>query len=89
MACAKFDFYTPKDSSRALLLEAKDNLQRNARCHPPHRRRASRRRRRSAALDKLLGQLAGTPTPAVPAPRQLGHHPAGLPLLQILPGPPA
>ena len=28
MACAKCDFYTPKDSSKALLLEAKDNLQR-------------------------------------------------------------
>jgi hypothetical protein len=28
MACAKCDFYTPKDSSRALLLEAKNNLQR-------------------------------------------------------------
>jgi len=26
--CAKCDFYTPKQSSRALLLEAKDNLQR-------------------------------------------------------------
>lgn len=27
MACARCDFYTPKDSSRAQLLEAKDNLQ--------------------------------------------------------------
>lgn len=40
-----------------------------------------------AALDKLLGQLAGTPTPAGPTPRQLGSHLAGLPVLQILPGP--
>jgi integrase len=28
MACARCDFYTPKDSSKAQLLEAKDNLQR-------------------------------------------------------------
>lgn len=28
MACAKCDFYTPKDSSKAQLLEAKANLQR-------------------------------------------------------------
>jgi hypothetical protein len=42
-----------------------------------------------AALDKLLGQLADIPTPAGPTPRQLGHQAAGLPLLQILPGPPA
>jgi hypothetical protein len=28
MACAKCDFYTPKDSSKGQLLEAKENLQR-------------------------------------------------------------
>jgi hypothetical protein len=28
MACARCDFYTPKDSSKGQLLEAKDNLQR-------------------------------------------------------------
>ncbi len=28
MACAKCDFYTPKDSTKAQLLEAKNNLQR-------------------------------------------------------------
>jgi hypothetical protein len=27
MACAKCDFYAPKDSARAQLTEAKDNLQ--------------------------------------------------------------
>ncbi len=42
-----------------------------------------------AALDKLFCQLAGTPTPAGPTRRQLGHHAAGPPLPQILPGPPA
>jgi hypothetical protein len=40
-----------------------------------------------AAFDKLLGQLADTPTPAGPTPRQLCHPAAGLPLLQILPEP--
>ena len=42
-----------------------------------------------AALDKLLGQLADTPTPTGPTPRQLGRDDVGLPLLRILPGPPA
>ncbi|WP_406416420.1 hypothetical protein [Streptomyces sp. NBC_00842] len=28
MACARCDFYTPKGSSKAQLLEAKENLQR-------------------------------------------------------------
>jgi hypothetical protein len=79
MACAKCDFYTPKDSSKALLLEAKGNLQRMLAAVDDGQ----------AALDKFLGQLADTPTPAGPTPRQLGHHTAGLPLLQILPGPPA
>jgi hypothetical protein len=41
------------------------------------------------ALDKLLGRLADTPTPAGPTPRQIGSHAAGPTLLQILPGPPA
>jgi hypothetical protein len=27
MACARYDFYTPKDSSKTQLLEAKENLQ--------------------------------------------------------------
>jgi integrase len=34
MACAKCDFYTPKNSSKAQLLEAKDNL---SACSPPSR----------------------------------------------------
>jgi integrase len=89
MACAKCDFYTPKDSSRALLLEAKDNLQRMLAAVPLTDDERAAVDDGQAALDKLLGQLADTPTPAGPTPRQLGHHAAGLPLLQILPGPPA
>jgi integrase len=88
MACAKCDFYTPKDSSKALLLEAKDNLQRMLAAVPLTDDERAAVDDGQAALDKLLGQLADTPTPAGPTPRQLGHH-AGLPLLQILPGPPA
>ena len=46
MACARCDFYTPKNSSKGQLLEAKRQPPANARQHPPHRRRARRRRRR-------------------------------------------
>ncbi len=88
MACAKCDFYTPKDSSRALLLEAKDNLQRMLAAVPLTDDERAAVDDGQAALDKLLSQLADTPTPAGPTPRQLGHHVAGPPLLQILPGPP-
>jgi hypothetical protein len=89
MACAKCDFYTPKESSRALLLEAKDNLQRMLSAVPLTDDERAAVDDGQAALDKLLGQLADTPTPAGPTPRQLGHPAAGLPLLQILPKPPA
>jgi hypothetical protein len=41
------------------------------------------------ALGKLLDRLADSPTPAGPTPRQLACASAELPLLQILPGPPA
>jgi hypothetical protein len=36
MACARCDFYLPKDSSRAQLLEAKDNLQQNVGADSAH-----------------------------------------------------
>ncbi len=89
MACAKCDFYTPKDSSKALLLEAKDNLQHMLAAVPLTDDERAAVDDGQAALDKLLGRLADTPTPAGPTPRQLGRHAAGPPLLQILPGPPA
>ncbi len=87
MACAKCDFYTPKDSSRALLLEAKDNLQHMLAAVPLTDDERAAVDDGQAALDKLLGQLADTPTPAGPTPRQLGRHDTDLPLLRILPGP--
>jgi hypothetical protein len=75
MACAKCDFYTPKDSSRALLLEAKDNLQRMLAAVPLTDDERAAVDDGQAALDKLLGQLADTPTPAGPTPRQIGVPP--------------
>lgn len=88
VACAKCDFYTPKDSSRALLLEAKGNLQRMLAAVPLTDDERAAVDDGQAALSKLLGQLADTPTPAGPTPRQLGRC-GELPLLQLLPGPPA
>ena len=48
MACARCDFYIPKESSKSQLLQAKSNLQRMLVEHPAHRRRTNRRRRRSS-----------------------------------------
>ena len=72
MACAKCDFYTPKDSSKALLLEAKDNLQRMLAAVPLTDDERAAVDDGQAALDQLLERLADVPTPAGPTPRQMG-----------------
>jgi integrase len=90
MACAKCDFYIPKSSSRAQLLEAKANLQRMLVAIPLTDDERAAVDDGQAALGKLLERLADIPTPAGPTPRQLATIPAvELPLLQILSGPPA
>ena len=72
MACAKCDFYTPKDSSKALLLEAKDNLQRMLTSIALTDDERAAVDDGQTALDQLLARLADIPTPAGPIPRQLG-----------------
>ena len=72
MACAKCDFYTPKDSSKAQLLEAKDNLQRMLAAIPLTDDERGAVDDGQAALDRLLERLADVPTPAGPTPRQIG-----------------
>ena len=70
MACARCDFYTPKDSTKAQLLEAKTNLQKMTAAIPLTDDEQAVDDGQ-AAIDRLLGQLADTPTPAGPTPRQL------------------
>jgi integrase len=90
MACAKCDFYTPKDSSRALLLEAKDNLQRMLAAIPLTEDERAAVDDGQEALDKLLCQLADVPTPAGPTPRQIAVPVAAtlLPIVDVRQGPP-
>lgn len=71
MACARCDFYSPKDSTRAQLLEAKDNLQRMAVSIPLTEDEQAALTDGQTAIDQLLGRLADTPTPAGPTPRQI------------------
>jgi integrase len=89
MACAKCDFYIPKSSSRAQLLEAKANLQRMLIAIPLTDDEKAAVDDGQEALDKLLERLADTPAPDGSTPRQLACGSAGPPLLQIFPGPPA
>ena len=71
MACAKCDFYTPKDSSKAQLLEARANLQKMRVMIPLTDDEQAAVDDGDAALSRLLERLADTPTPTGPTPRQL------------------
>ena len=90
MACAKCDFYTPKESSKAQLLEARDNLQRMLASIPLTDDERAAVDDGQAALDSLLGRLADIPTPAGATPRQLGASPAPtlLPIIDVRQGKP-
>lgn len=83
MACAKCDFYTPKDSSKALLLEAKDNLQRMLATVPLTDDERAAVDDGQAALDQLLERLADVPTPSGATPRQI-DIPAQATLLPVI-----
>ncbi|WP_328745051.1 hypothetical protein OHT57_06335 [Streptomyces sp. NBC_00285] len=77
MACARCDFYTPKHSSKAQLLEAKDNLQRMRAAIPLTDDEQAAVDDGQAALNRLLERLADIPTLSGPAPRQL------LPIIEV------
>ncbi|MFD7479635.1 hypothetical protein ACFV8Z_48245 [Streptomyces sp. NPDC059837] len=71
MACARYDFCTPKDSSKGQLLEAKDNLQRMLATIPLTDEEQAAIDDGQAALSQLLDRLADVPTPSGLTPRQL------------------
>jgi integrase len=83
MACARCDFYTPKNSSKGQLLEAKDNLQKMLANIPLTEDERAAVDDGQAALDQLLERLTDIPTPAGPTPRQIGI-PATATLLPII-----
>jgi hypothetical protein len=71
MACARCDFYAPKESTKAQLLEARGNLQKMVTAIPLTDDERAAIDDGQAALDRLLDRLADVPTPAGPTPRQL------------------
>ena len=95
MACAKCDFYMPKQSTAALLLEGKQHLLRLLQEIPLGDAEQAAIEDGVAAYEKLLLKLADVPTPAGPTQRQIGSglvqitvsRPAVQPVLpeQILP----
>ena len=85
MACARCDFYTPKDSSKAQLLEARANLQKMRVMIPLTDDEQAAVDDGDAALSRLLDRLADTPTPAGPTPRQLDPptNATSLPIIDV------
>lgn len=85
MACARCDFYTPKGSARAQLLEANASLQRMLAEIPLTDDEQAAVEDDRAALTRLLDRLADTPTPAGPTPRQIGVPPTAtlLPIVSV------
>jgi hypothetical protein len=85
MACTKCDFYMPKDSSRAQLLKAGENLQKMRVMIPLTDDEQAAVDDGSAALSRLLERLADVPTPGGPTPRQIGApgQAALLPLIEV------
>lgn len=71
MACARCDFYIPKGSTKAQLLEAKGNLQRMLVSIPLTDEERAAVDDGAMAVDLLLNRLADIPTPAGPTPRDL------------------
>jgi hypothetical protein len=76
MACARCDFYNPKASTKAQLLEAKDNLQHMLASVPLTDDERAAADDGQEALGHLLARLADVPTPAGPTPNQIGLPPS-------------
>jgi hypothetical protein len=72
MACARCDFYLPKPSSEAQLLEAKNGLQRMLVQIPLTDDERAAVEGDKSAVGRLIDLLADTPTPAGHTPRQIG-----------------
>jgi hypothetical protein len=72
MACAKCDFYMPKDSTAALLLEGRTYLLRLLQEIPLGEAEQAAVEDGVAAYENLLSRLSDVPTPTGPTPRQLG-----------------
>ena len=77
MACARCDFYIPKPSSQAELLEAKDGLQRMLVQIPLTDNERAAVEGDQTAIDRLLNTLAAVPTPGQsPSKPNSGHRDA-------------
>ncbi|MUG93082.1 tyrosine-type recombinase/integrase [Scytonema sp. UIC 10036] len=73
MACAKCNFYVPKNSSKAQILESKTNLQRMLQEIPLTDEERAAVEEGIEAMSVLSAKLADVPTPEGRTPRELGN----------------
>ena len=85
MACAKCDFYMPKESSAALLLEGKRHLLRLLQEIPLGESEQVAVEDGITAYESLLAKLADVPSPSGKTPRQIGG--ALVPITSLRPDP--
>ena len=71
MACAKCDFYVPKESSRAQMIEAKENLLTLRQEVPLTDDELAAVQDGVTAYENLLNKLMDLPTPAGPSLRRI------------------
>ena len=76
MACARCDFYIPKPSGKAQLLEAKTAVDRRLALIPLTDGERAAVELDKQALDQLLEALVDVPTPAGPTPREMATQAA-------------
>jgi hypothetical protein len=72
MACAKCDFYMPKQSASALFLEGKQNLLRLLQEIPLGESEQAAVEEGIGAHERLIARLADVPTPSGQTPRKVG-----------------
>jgi hypothetical protein len=83
MACARCDFYLPKDSTQVQLLEARGNLQQMLARIPLTDEERAAVEEGTEAVERLLQRLTDVPTPAGPTPRQLAESANFIPLASL------
>lgn len=79
MACARCDFYIPKPSGKAQLLEAKTAVDRRLALIPLTDGERAAVELDKQALNQLLEALVDVPTPAGPTPREIATRAAVFP----------
>lgn len=83
MACPKCQFYVPKDSTKALMFEAKAGLQRMSASLPLTDEEREAVEEGIEYFDKLVKRLADVPTPAGPTPQHLEAARRQLPVIAL------